>query len=43
MAMVPLSMYSISEALGFTLGSQCTLETVKSDLLFKIFYLVQNS
>ena len=42
--MAPLSMYSIISApLGLTLGSQCTLETVKCDLLLKNFYSVQNS
>ena len=33
--MAPLSVYSISEPLGLTLGSQCALETVKMDLLFE--------
>ena len=32
--MASLSVYSVSEPLGLTLGSQCTLETVKRDLLF---------
>ena len=31
--MASLSVYSVSEPLGLTLGSQCALETV-SDLLF---------
>ena len=35
MVMAPLSVYSVSEPLSLTLGSQCTLETVKMDLLFK--------
>ena len=32
--MASLSVYSVSEPLGLTLGSQCALETVKRDLLF---------
>ena len=40
--MAPLSAYLISEPLGLTLGSQCSLETVKMDLLLKNFYFVQN-
>ena len=35
MVMAPLSAYLVSEPLGLTLGSQCTLETAKRDLLFK--------
>ena len=41
--MAPLSAYLVSEPLGLTLGSQCTLETVKIYLLLKNFYFVQNS
>ena len=38
--MAPLSVYSISEALCLILGSQCTLETDKSEFLLKNFHLV---
>ena len=41
MVMASLSVYSVSEPLGLTLGSQCTLETVIYFLMN--FYLVQNS
>ena len=33
--MASLPAYSVSEPLSLTLGSQCTLETVKMDLLFE--------
>ena len=39
-----LSVYSfISEPLGLTLGSQCPLETVKSDVLLRTFILYKTA
>ena len=40
MAMTPLFAYLISESSNLTVESQYTVETVKSDLLLKNFYLV---
>ena len=36
--MASLSTYSFSEPLGLTLGSNCALETVESDLLWRTIW-----
>ena len=39
MVMASLSAYSVTEPLGLTLGSQCTLETVLRGIYFLMIFL----